>query len=334
MYTGSFDEAEIRKIVSELEAGAETAELCQKYSIEEETLQRWKQQYGLPASGDTGKQTLEEENRSLKQIVAELLLQKRTLLQHRIAFEELRGAGAYCGLTITEQEAAAASHPELGLLGIDQKLPAEHGEAGGQAARVEVCAGPVSEIHRTVGRLLEQSRIIPAIRNADFIPAAIASPALIVSLLFGSPMTLGDVVRRLRSAGKLPIANLDLLSGFAQDADAVCLLVKLGVAGIVSMRQSALRAAHSQGIIAIQRTFVVDSIAVHNITRALHHFVPHAIEMLPAVAAPLAVAALRADRPELPVIATGLVNSLRQVEELVGRGITSVATSNASLWIL
>jgi glycerol uptake operon antiterminator len=189
-------------------------------------------------------------------------------------------------------------------------------------------------MHESVRGLLEQSRVIPAIRSSEFIPAAIASPALVVSLLYGSPMTIGDVVRKLRFAGKLPIANLDLLSGFAQDADAVSLLVKLGVAGIVSTRQSALRAAHSQGIIAVQRTFVVDSIALHNITRALHHFVPHAIELLPAVAAPFAVTSLHAAKPELPVIATGLVNSLRQVEELVAHGITSVATSNSSLWIL
>jgi glycerol uptake operon antiterminator len=332
--TRSFDETEIRKIVSESEAGAEIEELCAKHGIEKETLQRWKGQYGLRPGSDFETQKLVDENRNLKQIVAELLLEKRTLLQHRISFEEARGAGAYCGLSIPEQDAAAAPHPELGPLGVDQKPGAEHGEPGPQAAHMDPVAGSMCEIHRSVGRLLERSRIIPAIRNSEYIPAAIASPGLIVWLLFGSPMTIGDVVRKMRAAGKLPIANLDLLTGFAQDADAVSLLVKLGVAGIVSTRQSALRAAHSQGIMAIQRTFAVDSIALHNITRALHHFVPHAIELLPAVAAPLAVPSFRAVKPELPVIATGLVNSLRQVEELVGHGITSVATSNSSLWII
>jgi hypothetical protein len=110
-------------------------------------------------------------------------------------------------------------------------------------------------MHKNIRSLLERSRIIPAIRAPEFIAAAIASPALVVSLLYGNPMTLGDVVRKLRSAGKLPIANLDLLTGFAQDGDAVSLLVRLGVAGVVSTDQSVLRAAYSQGIIAMQRTF-------------------------------------------------------------------------------
>jgi glycerol-3-phosphate responsive antiterminator len=46
------------------------------------------------------------------------------------------------------------------------------------------------------------------------------------------------------------------------------------------------------------------------------------------------MSSLRASNPDLPVVATGLVNSLQQIEELVQYGVTSVATSNSSLWIL
>lgn len=334
-----FQEAEIRRIVREWEQGTGVAELCEKHGLEEETLREWKRQYGAESDGETGRQKLEEENSNLKQMVAELLLEKKALLQHRVLFEELRGAGDYCGVTEAEAEAPGAAH-------IEEKPGTGHGtghvaghaavnrEPDTHGAHVETVAGAGSQSHQNVRSLLERSRIIPAIRSSEFLPAAMASPGLVVSLLYGSPLTIGEVVRKLRSAGKLPIANLDLLTGFAQDSDAVSLLVKLGVAGIVSTRQSALRAAHAQGIIAVQRTFAVDSIALHNITRALHHFVPDAIELLPAVAAPLAMPSLKAAKPELPVVATGLVNSLRQVEELVRHGIVAVATSNTSLWIL
>ena len=40
MGTRSFDEIEIRKIVSESEAGAEPGDLCVKHGIEKETLER------------------------------------------------------------------------------------------------------------------------------------------------------------------------------------------------------------------------------------------------------------------------------------------------------
>jgi len=155
-----------------------------------------------------------------------------------------------------------------------------------------------------------------------------------VWLLYGTPLTLPDIVRQLRSAGKLPIANMDLLTGFAHDADGIELLAAEGVAGVVSTRQSVLRAARAQGIIAVQRTFIVDSIAVGNITRALQHFLPDAIELLPAAAAPLCVSTLQTAQPQLPVIATGLVTNMRQVDDSIRAGVSSVATSDVSLWVL
>ena len=141
-------------------------------------------------------------------------------------------------------------------------------------------------------------------------------------------------MRQVRSAGKLPVANLDLLTGFAQDADGIEFLAAEGIAGVVSTRQSVLRAARSQGMIAVQRTFIVDSIAVGNIIRALQHFLPDAIELLPAAAAPLCVATLHTAQPQLPVIATGLVTTMRQVDDLIRCGVSSAATSNVSLWVL
>jgi glycerol uptake operon antiterminator len=185
-----------------------------------------------------------------------------------------------------------------------------------------------------VSSLLERSRIIPAIRGPEFIQSALASPSIIVWLLYGTPLTLPDIVRQVRAAGKLPVANLDLLTGFAQDADGIEFLAAEGVAGVVSTRQSVLRAARAQGMIAVQRTFIVDSIAVGNILRALQHFSPDAVELLPAAAAPLCVATLRGAQPQLPVIATGLVTSMRQVDDLIRGGVSSVATSDVSLWVL
>ncbi|MDR3438268.1 glycerol-3-phosphate responsive antiterminator [Telmatospirillum sp.] len=330
----SLSKTEICKILRQLESGMGVADLSHIYGVEEDVLHQWMEQYGSQASGKPGMKMLEDENCILKQIVTDFLLERRALLKYRISSEALQDDGSYCGLTDCEQSAADVPPAEPGASRADETVPAEQGEVDAQGVPMEAANGQASEMHKTVRGILEQSRIIPALRSFEFIPAAIASPSLVVSLLYGNPMTIGYVLRKLRGAGKLPIANLDLLTGFAQDCDAVTLLVKLGVAGVVSTHQSVLRAAHSQGIIAMQRTFAVDSIASRNITRSLHHFVPHAIEVLPAVVAPLLVPSLRASNPELPVVATGLVNSMRQIEELVQHGVTSVATSNSSLWIL
>jgi glycerol uptake operon antiterminator len=194
--------------------------------------------------------------------------------------------------------------------------------------------GSIVRDHEPISSLLEQSRIIPAIRGPEYLEAALASPSVIVWLLYGTPLTLPEIVRQVRAAGKLPVANLDLLTGFAQDADGIEFLAAQGVAGVVSTRQSVLRAARAQGMIAVQRTFIVDSIAIGNIIRSLQHFQPDAIELLPAAAVPLCVSTIRTAQPQLPIIATGLVTTMRQVDDLIRCGVSSAATSNLSLWVL
>ena len=286
---------QVRNIVRDLEAGLKATEILHKYDLDEPKVQQRNDSREQPTLS-----ALQDENRDLKRLLDALLPEARTRLQERGHEHEPR---------------------------MRRSLP-------DQSPAVVRAGSGLAGSRESVRSLLERSRIIPAIRGPEYIPAAIASPTVIVWLLYGTPLTLGDIVRQVRSAGKLPVANLDLLTGFAQDADAVELLAAQGIAGVVSTRQSVLRAARAQGIIAVQRTFVVDSIAVGNITRSLQHFIPDAIELLPAAAAPLCLSALQSTQPELPVIATGLVTTMRQVEELTHFGVCSIATSDVSLWIL
>jgi glycerol uptake operon antiterminator len=189
-------------------------------------------------------------------------------------------------------------------------------------------------IHEELCACLEQSRIIPSLRTIANLPAACASPSKIVFLLFGTPLIIGDLISRLRDVGKLPLANMDLLAGFARDAAAIEFLAKAGVAGIISTHQDTLRTARAHGLLAFQRTFALDSVAVTNSVRTLEHFLPDVIELLPAIAAPFILPMIRSVRPKLPVIGCGLVRSLSQIDELIRQGITSISASESSLWIL
>ena len=57
-----------------------TAELCRQHGIAEQTLYRWKAKYGGMEVSDAKKlKQLEEENRKLKHVVAELTLDNRAL---------------------------------------------------------------------------------------------------------------------------------------------------------------------------------------------------------------------------------------------------------------
>jgi len=80
MRKGRFNPEQITGILKEAEAGLPTAELCRKYGISDATLYNWKNKYGgMNASDARRLKALEEENRRLKQIVADQTLDNRVL---------------------------------------------------------------------------------------------------------------------------------------------------------------------------------------------------------------------------------------------------------------
>ena len=67
-------------ILRESEAGLATGELCRKHGIAQQTFYRWKSKYGgMSVSEAQRLKQLEEENRKLKQMVADLMLDKQGL---------------------------------------------------------------------------------------------------------------------------------------------------------------------------------------------------------------------------------------------------------------
>ena len=73
-------EEQIITILKQGEAGLATAELCRQQGITEATYYRWKAKYGGMESGEAKRlKQLEEENRKLKHVVADLTPDNRAL---------------------------------------------------------------------------------------------------------------------------------------------------------------------------------------------------------------------------------------------------------------
>jgi putative transposase len=73
-------EEQIIAILKQAEGGMKTAEVCRQHAISEQTLLRWKARYGGMEVNDAKKlKQLEDENRRLKHVVAELTLDNRAL---------------------------------------------------------------------------------------------------------------------------------------------------------------------------------------------------------------------------------------------------------------
>ncbi len=80
MRKSQFKESQIVEILKEVEGGRNIKDVCRDRGISEGTYYKWKAKYGgMEASDIKRLKELEEENRKLKQMYADLSLENRAL---------------------------------------------------------------------------------------------------------------------------------------------------------------------------------------------------------------------------------------------------------------
>lgn len=80
MRKSRFSEEQIIGILKEQQAGLPVAELCRKHGISDGTFYAWRSKYGGMETSDARRlKALEEENRKLKKLLAEQMLDAATL---------------------------------------------------------------------------------------------------------------------------------------------------------------------------------------------------------------------------------------------------------------
>lgn len=80
MRKSRFSESQIITILKEVEKGRTVKDVCREHSVSEATYYQWKSKYGGMETSDIKRlRELEDENRRLKQMYADLSLENRAL---------------------------------------------------------------------------------------------------------------------------------------------------------------------------------------------------------------------------------------------------------------
>jgi len=75
-----YTESQIIKVLNEVEGGRKVKDICREYGISDATYYNWKSKYGGMTASDIRKlKDLEDENRRLKRMYADLSLQHEAL---------------------------------------------------------------------------------------------------------------------------------------------------------------------------------------------------------------------------------------------------------------
>ncbi len=184
-----------------------------------------------------------------------------------------------------------------------------------------------------IKELLDQHPVIASVKSEEDSAAVLDSDCTIVFVLFGSILNIESIVNNLVEGGKIVFVNVDLLDGFsARDVVIEYLKNRTKVTGILSNKAAIVKAARRQGLIAVHRLFLVDSMSFDSVPKQIQASGADCVEILPGCI-PTVIGWL-VEEISVPIIAGGLVCEKADVVASIGAGASAVASSNREVWAM
>lgn len=180
---------------------------------------------------------------------------------------------------------------------------------------------------------LEDSPVIAAIKNEEGLNACLKTECQVVFVLYGTICDIAQIVERLKSAGKTTIVHLDLIAGLStREVAAEFIKNNTKADGIISTKAPLVKHAREIGLWGIQRTFVVDSMALTTLKKQISSNQPDAVEIMPGIM-PGILREMR-EYTDIPLIAGGLLAEKKDVMAALEAGADAISTTKKDLWYI
>lgn len=174
-------------------------------------------------------------------------------------------------------------------------------------------------------------RVLPAVRRMKDLEYLLGTSYTWLVLLESHISQLNSISQLARQHRKQLLVHVDLIQGLKNDDYAIeflCQTVK--PAGIISTRSSAVATAKKHKTAAIQRHFMLDSLALDMSYKLSDKTRPDYIELMPGVM-PQIIAEM-SQRLDIPILAGGLIRTIEETELALRAGAVAVTTSRRELW--
>lgn len=176
-----------------------------------------------------------------------------------------------------------------------------------------------------------ESQIIASIKDQKDIQKAINSSANIAFLLTGDISTVENYIKQLREAGMYIFIHLDFMEGLSNTRSAIKYIADVWKpTGIISTKINMIKFAREEGLITIQRIFLIDRSAVQKGIEMVKSCKPDAVEVLPGLM-PKVVDQLSLQL-KLPLIVGGLIQEKEDILLALEAGALAVSSGDPRMW--
>ena len=175
--------------------------------------------------------------------------------------------------------------------------------------------------------------IIAGVRNKNEFLAALKSPAEYIFVLnFQNILNVEEIISLTHRVGKKAFIHFDFLDGVGKDRYGIRYLKNKGADGIITTKTNLIINAREEGLITVQRFFIIDTKAVQTAFDAINSSLPDMVEVMPGIMPE--IIAKFVENVKSKVIAGGLIASKEHVEDALKAGATAVSTTKEELWSL
>ena len=172
--------------------------------------------------------------------------------------------------------------------------------------------------------------VIAAVRTEAEFLKAINSQVSTVFMLAPNIDNIEKQAGMAHKANKTFFIHIDLAEGIGKDEYGIKFAKACGVDGIISTRTALIKHAKAQGLLAIQRFFVLDSHSVETIVESAKTSKADMIELMPGTVTKV-IEKIKTIL-DTPIVAGGLIETKEEIAEAYNSGAVAVSTGRESLW--
>lgn len=173
--------------------------------------------------------------------------------------------------------------------------------------------------------------VLPAIRKMKDFDRALKSSHEHIVFLESRLSQLKSMVDYTKRANKKALLHFDLIQGLKADEYGMEYLIhEVKPDGILSTRGNVIALAKRYKLLAIQRMFLLDSLALDHNLKLIKRIQPDCVEVLPGLM-PSIIKQIH-EETNLPVIAGGLIMKEEDIAAALSAGAIAISTSNNDLW--